>query len=113
MDLHTVSTPNSPRKSTRVAILDAAVQLFLEQAVEQADEVRLVDIARKAGVSRRSVYVHFGSRTGLLVAMVQHFDAGGILEGLVQQIFDAPTVARTRDFLSHLGWHDEDEGARP
>ena len=32
-------------------------------------------------------------------------DRGGIIEqGPPEQIFDAPTVARTRDFLSHLGW---------
>jgi polar amino acid transport system ATP-binding protein len=32
-------------------------------------------------------------------------DAGAILEeGPPQQIFDAPTAERTRDFLSHLGW---------
>jgi len=24
-----------------------------------------------------------------------------------RQIFDAPTTERTRDFLSHLGWHGE------
>ena len=33
------------------------------------------------------------------------FDAGRIIEqGPPAQIFDAPTVPRTRDFLSHLGW---------
>jgi len=26
-------------------------------------------------------------------------------QGPPQQIFDAPTTERTRDFLSHLGWH--------
>jgi polar amino acid transport system ATP-binding protein len=34
------------------------------------------------------------------------FDAGRIVEqGTPAQIFDAPTVPRTRDFLSHLGWN--------
>lgn len=33
------------------------------------------------------------------------FENGAIMEeGPPQQIFDNPTVARTRDFLSHLGW---------
>jgi polar amino acid transport system ATP-binding protein len=34
------------------------------------------------------------------------FERGAIVEeGSPAQIFDAPTVARTRDFLGHLGWH--------
>jgi polar amino acid transport system ATP-binding protein len=37
------------------------------------------------------------------------FEAGRIIEqGPPRQIFQAPEVARTRDFLSHLGWHGED-----
>jgi polar amino acid transport system ATP-binding protein len=42
------------------------------------------------------------------------FDRGRVIEeGLPRQIFDAPTVRRTRDFLSHLGWQDDaaDSGA--
>jgi len=35
------------------------------------------------------------------------FERGKLLEqGPPEQIFDAPTVERTRDFLSHLGWND-------
>jgi polar amino acid transport system ATP-binding protein len=35
------------------------------------------------------------------------FERGQLLEqGPPQQIFEAPTVERTRDFLSHLGWND-------
>ncbi|HTN97470.1 MAG TPA: amino acid ABC transporter ATP-binding protein [Nordella sp.] len=36
------------------------------------------------------------------------FDKGRVIEeGTPTQIFTAPSVARTRDFLSHLGWHGE------
>jgi polar amino acid transport system ATP-binding protein len=36
------------------------------------------------------------------------FDEGKIIEeGTPEQIFNAATVPRTRDFLSHLGWHDD------
>jgi polar amino acid transport system ATP-binding protein len=32
-------------------------------------------------------------------------DKGAIIEqGPPRQIYDAPQVARTREFLSHLGW---------
>jgi polar amino acid transport system ATP-binding protein len=44
----------------------------------------------------------FARRAGDWVAV---FDAGRIVEqGPPQQVFDAPTTERTRDFLSHLGW---------
>ena len=36
------------------------------------------------------------------------FDQGKVVEqGPPRQIFEQPTVPRTRDFLSHLGWHGE------
>jgi polar amino acid transport system ATP-binding protein len=36
------------------------------------------------------------------------FDKGRVIEeGPPRQIFEAPTVPRTREFLSHLGWHGE------
>ena len=44
----------------------------------------------------------FARRVGDWVVV---FDAGRIVEqGPPQQIFDAPKMERTRDFLSHLGW---------
>jgi polar amino acid transport system ATP-binding protein len=39
------------------------------------------------------------------------FDQGRIIEqGPPKQIFEAPRIARTREFLSHLGWHGESIG---
>ena len=36
------------------------------------------------------------------------FDRGRVIEtGPPRQIFEAPRVVRTREFLSHLGWHGE------
>lgn len=60
------------------------------------------DIANRAGVSRRSVYVHFASRSGLLVAMVQHFDARGMLDRLAQRVFDARSAPDALDAVVHL-----------
>lgn len=45
---------------------------LLEQSRGQV--VRLQDIAEAAGVSRQAIYLHFGSRSGLMVATVQHID---------------------------------------
>jgi AcrR family transcriptional regulator len=55
---------------TRRRILQAAWEL-LEQ---QDTGVKLVDVADKAGVSRQAVYLHFGDRSGLLVALVDFID---------------------------------------
>lgn len=96
-----MSTSSSRTTSTRVVILDAAVELFLERA-RKPDEIRMADIAKRAGVSRRTLYVHFESRTGLLVDMVQHFDATGILQGLVQQVMEAPASLEALDAIVHL-----------
>jgi AcrR family transcriptional regulator len=55
---------------TRRRILQAAWEL-LEQ---EGAGVRLVDVADRAGVSRQAVYLHFGDRSGLLVALVDFID---------------------------------------
>jgi AcrR family transcriptional regulator len=37
-------------------------------------DITLVDVARQAGLSRQTLYLLFGSRAGLLLAMVEHMD---------------------------------------
>jgi AcrR family transcriptional regulator len=56
---------------TRERILQATREL-VEQS--QGNAVRLEDIAQRAGVSRQAIYLHFGSRLGLMVATVQYVD---------------------------------------
>jgi polar amino acid transport system ATP-binding protein len=47
----------------------------------------------------------FAKRVGDWIVV---FDRGRVIEqGPPRQIFEDPTVARTREFLSHLGWHGE------
>jgi polar amino acid transport system ATP-binding protein len=47
----------------------------------------------------------FAKRVGNWVVV---FDQGLVIEqGPPRQIFEQPTVTRTREFLSHLGWHGE------
>jgi AcrR family transcriptional regulator len=55
---------------TRSRILDATWELVAEQGAR----LRLADVAARAAVSRQAVYLHFGDRAGLLVALVQHMD---------------------------------------
>jgi len=47
----------------------------------------------------------FAKRVGDWIVV---FDRGRVVEqGPPRQIFEQPTVPRTREFLSHLGWHGE------
>ena len=54
-----------PRASSRETIAEAACELFLEQGYEQTS---IVDIARRAGVSRSSFFNYFSSKSDVLWA---------------------------------------------
>jgi len=56
---------------TRAAILDATWSLIVEK---KRLDVSQAEIAAAAGVSRQTVYLAFGNRTGLLTAMVRNKD---------------------------------------
>lgn len=58
--------PKDPAK--RAAVLEAAQALFAEQGF---DGVSIDQIAQKAGVSKLTVYSHFGDKDGLLSAVVR------------------------------------------
>jgi AcrR family transcriptional regulator len=75
--------------ATRDRILRAAWDLLEERGAE----VRLIDVADRARVSRQALYLHFGDRAGLLVALVEFMDENLGLEELVARVFAAPTGA--------------------
>jgi AcrR family transcriptional regulator len=62
---------SSENTETRTRILDATVSM-LEQHGGRG--VRMGDIARESGISRQAVYLHFTSRTDLLVAATRYLD---------------------------------------
>lgn len=62
---------SSKNRDTRANIL-RATRMLLEKG--QGREVRMSDIAREAGVSRQAVYMHFPTRTDLLVATTLYLD---------------------------------------
>ncbi len=51
--------------------------------------VRLEDVARQARVSRQAVYLHFHSRTDLLIATARYLDARLELKRRIQQACEA------------------------
>ena len=62
---------SSGNPETRKRILNSAWKL-LEAA--EGREVRMTDIAKGAGVSRQALYLHFPTRSDLLVATTLHID---------------------------------------
>ncbi|MCL3838906.1 TetR/AcrR family transcriptional regulator [Aeromicrobium duanguangcaii] len=56
------------RERTRATLLAAAELLVSQRAPE---EIRIEDVAAQAGVSAASVYVHFGTKDGLLAAVTE------------------------------------------
>jgi AcrR family transcriptional regulator len=110
---------------TRKRILDETWRLMEESG---GAEVRIADIARAAGVSRQAVYLHFASRTDLLVATVRHTDQVLELDRRLERLRAADSgpesldemVLFWADYLPHiyrllkslLAARDTDEAAR-
>jgi AcrR family transcriptional regulator len=63
-------------EATRRRIVEAAAALFAEH---WWDEVTLARIAADAGVSHQTVLNHFGSKDGVLAALIEH-EAGDTIE---------------------------------
>jgi AcrR family transcriptional regulator len=62
---------SSEPPETRTRILAAALHLL---ETRQGQAVRMSDIAKKAGVSRQAVYLHFSTRAALLIATTLYLD---------------------------------------
>lgn len=71
-------TMSSGDPETRKKIMETTQRLIMES---RGQAVRMEDIAQASGVSRQAIYLHFGSRVGLMVATVQYVDqAAGFME---------------------------------
>lgn len=56
--------------ATRQRILDVTRELL----VDRGSGLRLQEVAERARVSRQALYLHFGDRQGLILALVRHMD---------------------------------------
>ncbi|MCG8588166.1 MAG: TetR/AcrR family transcriptional regulator [Proteobacteria bacterium] len=98
---------SSGSPDTRAAILKEALRLLEERGT---DRVRMADVASAAGVSRQAVYLHFGSRAGLLVELVRFVDEIHDLGSLVAKVSAAASgrealdrfVALWADYVRHI-----------
>jgi AcrR family transcriptional regulator len=90
-----MSHPRKPRAGAAAAPRDTRsrlLQLAWERIAAHGDAaLSLVDLAREAGVSRQTLYLLFGSRAGLLLAMVEYRDAQSAV---------VPRLARTRESMT-------------
>jgi AcrR family transcriptional regulator len=87
---------------TRRRVLQAAWEL-LEQ---QGSGVRLVDVADRAGVSRQAVYLHFGDRSGLLVALMDFIDVSLGAVQIRAHVHGAATgVESLQRFIETMSWY--------
>ena len=84
---------------TRTAILRSARRLLEEHGYHG---VGLAEVARAAGLSRQAVYLHFGSKRGLLLALVDWVDQVEGLEELLAAARSAPSAIAALDAMVHL-----------
>ena len=89
--------------ATRTRLLDAA----WTEIAEQGAGLTLGAVATRAGVSRQALYLHFGDRAGLLVALVQHMDESldlGPSLAAVQAASDGPSLIEALMRLNASFW---------
>lgn len=89
-------------KATRRAILDATRELLDQPG---AATVGMERIAAEAGFSRQAIYRHFGSRAGLLKAVLADIDERAGAATAVERILDAGDPAAVLDAL--VAWWAE------
>jgi len=79
---------------TRTRILVAAREVFTEAGFHGAD---LEEVAARAGVTRKTVYNQFGSKRGLLDALVSDLEERPAIGIRVQALLDSPEPRRSLD----------------
>jgi AcrR family transcriptional regulator len=87
---------SSKESKTRTKILDATWKLMEKQ---RGRGVRMSDIAKKAGVSRQAVYLHFDSRVELMSATTKYVDEVLGLDGRFAQVQEAKNAGEALEFF--------------
>lgn len=84
--------------ATKSRILQATWQLIADQGAA----LKLSDVAARASVSRQAIYLHFGDRSGLLIALVQHMDRTLNLGESLAAVNEAPDGAAVLEAAMRL-----------
>jgi AcrR family transcriptional regulator len=85
--------------TTRTRIL-AAARALLE---ERGFDVGMGEIARRAGISRQAVYLHFDSKADLLRQLTTWIEEQADLGSLLAPVFNAPNGEEALEALLHAG----------
>ncbi|MFL5884321.1 MAG: TetR/AcrR family transcriptional regulator [Thermoleophilaceae bacterium] len=96
-----IDTPvNARSRRTRSLLLSAARAILEEDGFEA---LTMSAVAVRSGVTRRAVYLHFGSRAELVGGLFDHVAAEEGLEQSVGRVWDAPDAAGALDeWARHL-----------
>ncbi len=87
---------------TRRRILEAAREVLEGRGAD----LRIADVAARAGVSRQAVYLHFGDRAGLLIALVDFIDTSQGVGEFRASIAGAPSgVEALHRLVERLSWY--------
>lgn len=90
--------PSSLRK--RESILDAAEQVFLRNGYVGAS---MDDLAALSGVSKQTVYAHFGSKESLFVALVESMTTA-VADSLRPELTDPSSIEELRGILEEQAY---------
>ncbi len=97
------SVPSSPAarsQRTRQRLLTAARAVLEDEGFEA---LTLEKVATRGGVTRKTVYLHFGSRSGLIAELFAYVAAAEGLEGSVAPVWNAPDGATAlNEWARHL-----------
>jgi AcrR family transcriptional regulator len=95
-----VPQPNARSRRTRLALL-AAARALVEQ--EGLPALTMASVAEQAGVTRRSVYLHFATRSELVTALYEYVNETDELAASLKAVWDAPDAATALDeWAQHL-----------
>lgn len=90
---------SSRSERTQQAIVDAATRLWQERGLHAAG---LEEVATAAGVTRRTIYLHFESKTALLLAVVDQAERAAGLPELAAKLRKAQTPEEILERLADI-----------
>lgn len=91
---------NARSRRTRAALMGAARQILEEHGF---DALTMSALARRAGVTRRAVYLHFESRADVVDALFAYIAETEDLHGSVDRVWAAPdSIAALDEWAQHF-----------